>query len=80
MYRFTFGPVNVLGGVRLPAPQFYQGIYDLWMHNREGHGSFLLGKVSLTGFWFYYPVVLSVKTPLAMLGLVAVVSAIALWR
>jgi hypothetical protein len=80
IYRFTFGPVGVLGGMRLPAPQFYQGIYDVWMHNREGHGSFLLGKLSLTGFWYYYPVVLSVKTPLAMLGLVAVVSAIALWR
>jgi len=25
VYRFTFGPVEVLGGVRLPAPQFYQG-------------------------------------------------------
>ena len=80
IYRFTFGPVSVLGGVNLPAPQFYQGIYEVWLHNRGGHGSFLLGRFSRTGFWYYYPVILSVKTPLAMLGLVGLVSGIAVWR
>jgi hypothetical protein len=80
VYRFTFGPVEVLGGVRLPAPQFYQGIYEVWLHNRAGHLAFVLGRYSSSGFWYYYPVILSVKTPLAMLGMVAVVSAVALWR
>jgi hypothetical protein len=80
VYRFTFGPVEVLGGVSLPAPQFYQGIYEVWLHNRGGHVSFVLGRYSHSGFWYYYPVILSVKTPLAMLGMVLVVSAFALWR
>ena len=80
VYRFTFGPVDVLGGVSLPAPQLYQGIREVWQHNREGHAAFLLGRYSNTGFWYYYPVILSVKTPLAMLGMVAVIFAMALWR
>jgi hypothetical protein len=80
VYRFTFGPVDVLGGMSLPAPQFYQGIYEVWLHNRGGHVSFVLGRYSYSGFWYYYPVILSVKTPLALLGMVAVTSAIALWR
>jgi hypothetical protein len=38
-------------------------------HNAEGHPSFLLGERSNTGFWYFYPVVLAVKTPLAFLVL-----------
>jgi hypothetical protein len=34
--------------------------------------SYLLGRVSRTGFWYYYPVVLAVKTPLALLALAVV--------
>src|ERR1039457_3741633 len=40
-------------------------------HNAEGHPGFLLGERSNTGFWYFYPVVIAVKTPLAFLILVA---------
>jgi hypothetical protein len=33
----------------------------------------LLGRTSRTGFWYYYPVVLAVKTPLAFVALIIVV-------
>jgi len=28
----------------------------VWLHNRGGHASFLLGRYSHSGFWYYYPV------------------------
>ena len=59
VYRFTL------------VPEFYRGILSLWKHNANGHMSYLLGKRRHTGIWYYFPVVLSVKTPIAMLLLVA---------
>jgi hypothetical protein len=47
------------------------GIKALEKHNREGHLSFLLGEAKRTGWWYFYPVALAVKTtlPLLILGL-----------
>lgn len=45
-------------------------------HQRAGHSAFLLGQVSRDGWWYYFPVILAVKTPLtalALLGLSLVV-------
>jgi hypothetical protein len=58
-YRFSFGGV--------PAPQLFQGIADVMEHNRNGHATYLLGERSMTGWWYFFPVVLAVKTPLAFL-------------
>jgi 4-amino-4-deoxy-L-arabinose transferase-like glycosyltransferase len=69
-YRFTFARVAWLH-FPMPAPRFFSGIYRLWMENRNGHPAYLLGQRSATGFWVYYPVALGVKTPLAMLLLLA---------
>jgi hypothetical protein len=69
-YRFTFARVAWLH-FPLPAPRFFSGIYRLWVENRNGHPAYLLGQRSATGFWLYYPVALGVKTPLAMLLLLA---------
>jgi hypothetical protein len=56
----------------MPAPRFFTGLSTLWAHNTTGHVSYLLGRVSPTGFWYYYPVVIAIKTPLAFLALVMV--------
>lgn len=61
-YRFSFDGV--------PAPEFWQGIHDVFEHNEKGHIAYLLGTRSDHGFWYYYPVILAVKTPLAFLALV----------
>lgn len=47
------------------------GIKELQKHNREGHLSFLLGETKTSGWWYFYPVALVVKTtlPLLILGL-----------
>ena len=62
-YRFSFRKV--------PAPELFQGIQDVMRHNAEGHPGFLLGERSNTGFWYFYPVVIAVKTPIAFLLLLA---------
>jgi hypothetical protein len=76
-YRFSFGKVD-FANIRLPFPELYQGIQAVAKHDREGHLSYLLGKLSISGFWYYYPVVLAVKTPLGFLALAAAGAALAL--
>jgi hypothetical protein len=68
-YRFSFARVEYLH-LRLPAPRFFTGLETLWAHNAAGHPSYLLDRTSATGFWYYYPVALAIKTPLALLALV----------
>jgi hypothetical protein len=76
-YRFSFARVEYLH-LRLPAPRFFTGLATLWAHNAAGHASYLLGRRSEAGFWYYYPVALAIKTPLAMLLLVS--GAALAWR
>jgi len=59
----------------LPAPKFWKGLIDLSAHNHSGHDSYLLGQVSRGGWWYYFPVVLAVKSTLPLLLLVA----LAIW-
>jgi dolichyl-phosphate-mannose-protein mannosyltransferase len=54
----------------LPAPALFQGLGQLAAKNRAGHKSYLLGEVRTTGWWYFFPVALAVKTPLAFLLLV----------
>ncbi len=62
-YRFSFQP-------------FFAGIAQVLEHQSDGHPSYLLGDTSLSGFYWFYPVALAVKTPLGFLALVGG----AVWR
>jgi hypothetical protein len=62
-YRFSFGP-NRLLSFSVPAPELFNGIKDLIEHDRSGHPSYLLGMHSMHGWWYFFPVVLAVKTPI----------------
>jgi hypothetical protein len=53
-----------------PAPAFFEGLGELAAKNRAGHKSYLLGEVRDTGWWYFFPVALAVKTPLAFILLV----------
>lgn len=53
--------------VPIPAPDLFWGIYYQWRHNHEGHPSYLLGEIRETGWWYFFPVALAVKTPLPLL-------------
>jgi len=56
--------------VRLPAPALFTGLLQVAHHDKVGHPNFLLGKESPEhGWWYYFPVVLGLKTPIAFLVL-----------
>jgi 4-amino-4-deoxy-L-arabinose transferase-like glycosyltransferase len=69
-YRFSFGAPDFTS-LRLPAPEVFSGIRAVMRHNSTGHPTYFLGERNTTGFWYFYPVVLAVKTPLAFLLLLA---------
>jgi hypothetical protein len=48
----------------LPLGEFVAGLGSAWDRTSEGHPAFLLGNYSNTGWWYFFPVVLAVKTPL----------------
>jgi hypothetical protein len=56
----------------LPAPGLFAGLQTSLAHNIGGHGSYLLGHFGRGGWWYYFPVALAVKTPIAILLLSAV--------
>jgi 4-amino-4-deoxy-L-arabinose transferase-like glycosyltransferase len=68
-FRFSFGPLS-FARVSLPAPRFFDGLRDIWLHNEAGHASYILGQRHHFGVWYFFPVTLGVKTPLAMILLV----------
>lgn len=66
--------------LKRPAP--FAGILFQFLHNSAGHESYLLGEVSKTGWWYYFPLAwLWKSTPiellLTLLGLILVPC---LWR
>jgi hypothetical protein len=63
---------------RVPAPAFWRGLADVLAHNSRGHLAYLLGRTSQTGWWFYFPVALAVKTtlPLMLLSLTGLLVAV----
>lgn len=73
-YAFSFGDVRLIHGriFSLPAPEFFIGLQIVRGHVRAGHPAFLLGKTSSQGWWYYYPVALLVKLPIAFLIMSAV--------
>ncbi|MEO6528137.1 MAG: phospholipid carrier-dependent glycosyltransferase [Gemmatimonadaceae bacterium] len=71
VYRFRVAPLPA-GGPPVPAPELLSGIAAFLTHGTGGHPAFLLGEVRLEGWWYYYLVVLAVKTPLPLLALAVV--------
>lgn len=73
------GWIARVGQWRIPAHEFFHGLVYLRTHTIAGHRAMLLGDFSQRGFWLYYPVVLSTKTPLPFL-VFALVGFFGLWR
>jgi hypothetical protein len=77
-YFFSFGKMphwnyaNVpYWDIALPAPEYFDGIRFAILHNTLGHPAYLLGEPRVFGWWYYFPVGLAVKTPIAFLVLLA---------
>jgi hypothetical protein len=72
-YGFSVQPVSGLtGSSRLMAGQYLQGILSQVSHQILGQLAYLCGRVSMHGWWYYFPVALAVKTALPLLLLVAI--------
>jgi 4-amino-4-deoxy-L-arabinose transferase-like glycosyltransferase len=68
-YRFSIDGL-------VPAPAFWEGLQSLLKHNTDGHSSYIIGHRHQLGVWYFFPITLLVKTPLALLILIAM----AVWR
>ncbi len=69
-YRFTFGPAPYFP-FPVPFPELYEGLQQVAQHNEKGHLSYFLGSTRMSGSWLFFPTLLAVKTPLAVLVLAA---------
>jgi hypothetical protein len=68
-YRFSMNGL-------VPAPRFWTGLGMLLKHNSDGHASYILGQRHQLGVWYFFPVTLLVKSPLALL----IALALAAWK
>lgn len=69
--------------VPLPAPGFLVGIGRVALHNRDRHPAYLFGECRDDGWWYYFPITLLYKTPVAWLLFAvigAVGAAVTAWR
>jgi 4-amino-4-deoxy-L-arabinose transferase-like glycosyltransferase len=53
-----------LSAFPFPAPEFFVGAEIVADHSTRGHEAFLLGQTSTDGWWYYFPILLLVKTPI----------------
>ncbi|MBC7982659.1 MAG: phospholipid carrier-dependent glycosyltransferase, partial [Candidatus Obscuribacterales bacterium] len=65
-YGFSSAP---LAGIPVPIgiPRIIEALTALDMHNSAGHLSFFMGELRRSGWWNFYLVALSLKTPLPLL-------------
>jgi 4-amino-4-deoxy-L-arabinose transferase-like glycosyltransferase len=69
-YLFSFGPVPEWG-MKLPAPELFEGIRWAMRHNAHEGGGYLFGHLSATGWWYFFPTVIAIKSPIGFLALLA---------
>lgn len=68
------------GAFRFPPKTYKQGLHAVRERYREGQDSYLMGRISKHGWWYYFPVVFLVKTPTAAIGSALLAVALALRR
>jgi 4-amino-4-deoxy-L-arabinose transferase-like glycosyltransferase len=63
--------------------EFFYGLDYTFRHVGQGHGApgYLLGSLSVTGWWYFFPIAFLFKTPAALhlLGLVAAIGGLRWW-
>ncbi|MGH7498101.1 MAG: ArnT family glycosyltransferase [Gemmatimonadales bacterium] len=76
-YRFNVPYPKELGG-RIPLPfyEFLKGLYQIFVHAEHGHPGYLFGEKRWTGWWYFFPVTLGIKTPIGFLLLMALAVAL----
>lgn len=54
---------------RIPLGEFIGGFGSAMIQNKFGNPSYLFGSFRMMGWWYFFPVVLAIKTPLSFLVL-----------
>jgi len=62
------GAMNAARSLHLVPEAYAFGFLRFFQHS-EARPTFLLGRLSDHGFWYYFPVTFALKTPLALIGL-----------
>jgi len=74
--RYTGRPPNRIEQIpvagKLVPYMFGEGLAEVFRHNRDGHRAYLLGEISMDGWWYYFPVAVALKTTLPLLALALV--------
>ena len=63
-YRFSIGTIR---GIPLPLWEIAKGVKEAAEHNSLGHPAYFLGKSRVLGVWYFFPVILLLKTPISAL-------------
>jgi hypothetical protein len=71
LYGFELRPSGAIT-LPLPAATYLNSLLDLLLHAGAGHEAFLLGQLSESGWWSYFPIAFGLKTPVVTLLLLAV--------
>jgi hypothetical protein len=71
VYSFSFGKPHGWN-FSVPAPSLFEGVDFALYHNSRGHAAYFLGEIKNTGWWYFFPVLLLLKTPIAWLLLMAI--------
>ena len=66
VYAFQIGPIAP-GSPALPAPGFWREWQSAQYYLAQPWANYLLGETSTTGWWYYFPIALLLKTPLPLL-------------
>ncbi|HTL70506.1 MAG TPA: glycosyltransferase family 39 protein [Candidatus Eisenbacteria bacterium] len=61
--------LHLPGGDALLPPLFVEALVGKFSHGMAGHPAYLMGTYRSTGWWYYFPVAIAVKTPLPLLAL-----------
>lgn len=77
--KLVFGTPKV-AQIPLPAPLYVMGVMEVKHHDIHGHRAFLFGKLSILGWWYYFPLAIFYKTPIPLLLLSIVGCVLTLMR
>jgi hypothetical protein len=56
-----------------------RALREVYEHNKGGDEDYLFGKFNENGFWYFFPVVLAIKTPIGFLVLGSAGLVLILW-
>jgi hypothetical protein len=71
---------EAMSQIPLPMPELPHGLYMVLHHNQAGHESYLFGRYRNRGWWYFFPVMVAIKTPIGFLLLSLLGAAAIVWR